>query len=90
MRPMRGVLQHVLAHHAGVPAPEIHPWQDLHHDLDLTPLEVVLIVLEIEGIEDVDVNVAGLADVETVDDLAEFLSREVGRSRCERIERDVA
>jgi hypothetical protein len=90
MKTMLRVVQQVLAHHTGMSAQDIYPWQSLQHDLDLTPLEVVLIVLEVEGIEEVDVDVTGLDDVASVDGLAAFLSREVARARCERLERDVA
>jgi hypothetical protein len=81
---------HVLAHRLGRPVSTIHPWHHLERDLDMTPLEVVLVALEIEGIENVDIDVRGLERVQTVDDLATFFMREVARARHARMEREVA
>jgi hypothetical protein len=84
----RSVL-HVLAHHVGRPVSTIHPSQDLERDLEMTPLEVVLVALEIEGIEDVDIDITGLETVRTVRDLSTFFAREVARGHA-RIDLDVA
>ena len=84
MRSLRSVLLQTLAHHAGRHRSAIHPWQDLEHDLDMTPLEVVLVALEIEGIEDVDIDMAGLECVRTVGEFATFLGRAVARAKLMR------
>jgi len=85
-------VHHVLAHHLGRPSSTIHPWQDLERDLEMTPLEVVLVALEIEAAEDVDIDIdiAGLDGVRTVRDLSTFFAREVARARCARMDLDVA
>jgi hypothetical protein len=83
-------LFHVLAHRLGRPASTIHPWHQLERDLDMTPLELVLVALEMEGIEDVDIDVRGLDRVRTVDDLSTFFIREVARARHARFDLEVA
>ena len=83
MRSTRSIVLHVLAHHAGRPMSTIHRWQTLEGDLDMTPLELVLVALEIEGILDIDLDVDGLDRVRTVGDLATFFTREVARSRLQ-------
>jgi len=90
MRSVRSVVLYVLAHHLGCPVAKIHPWQDLERDLDLTPLELVLVALDIEGIEDVDLHVEGLDRIRTVADLGSFFVREVEHARRAGVELDVA
>ncbi len=89
MKSARSTFQ-VLAHRLGRPVSTIHPWQQLERDLDITPLEVVLVALEIEDIEGVDIDVRGLERAHTVDDLATFFMREVARARQERVDLQVA
>ena len=81
MKSLRSVVLRVLAHHSGHPIDTIHPWQELEHDLDMTPLEIVLVVLEIEGIVDADLDVTELAHVRTVGELMTFFTRETARAR---------
>jgi hypothetical protein len=57
----------------------IHPWQDLEVDLDLTPLELILVALDIEEIEGVDLPVEALGSVRTVGDLFSFFSHAMAR-----------
>jgi len=90
MRSLRHVVLQVLALHSRRHASSIHPWHHLEADLDMTPLEVVLVALEVEGIEDVDLDVAGLDCVRTVAEMIAFFEREVRRARSERIALDVA
>lgn len=90
MRALQGVVVQVLAHHSGRPKSSIHPWQNLERDLDMTPLEVVLVVLEIEGLEDVDIEVEGLEEVTTVGELSSFVKRGVARGKLARRNLEVA
>jgi hypothetical protein len=90
MRALHGVVVQVLAHHSGRAKSSIHPWQNLERDLDMTPLEVVLVVLEIEGLEDVDIQVEGLEEVTTVGELSSFVKREVAREKLARRSLEVA
>jgi acyl carrier protein len=90
MKSIRSVVLHVLAHHTGLPLSTIHPWQELERDLDMTPLEVVLVALEIEGAFDVDLDVEGLEHVRTVRELTAFFAQEISRARHARVELDVA
>jgi hypothetical protein len=80
MRSLRSVVLRVLAHHSGHPVDAIHPWQELEHDLDMTPLEIVLVALEVEGIVDADLDVTDLARVRSVGDLLTFFARETARA----------
>jgi hypothetical protein len=68
----------------------IHPWHELERDLDMTPLEVVLLALEVEGIEEVDIDLTGLEIVRTVGELSAFLARQVARARRSRVNDEVA
>jgi hypothetical protein len=90
MRSLRHIVLQVLALHTRRHASTIHPWQELAGDLDLTPLELVLVALEIEGIEDVDIEIAGLEQARTVEDVLSFFEKEVARARRESIVDDVA
>jgi hypothetical protein len=90
MRSLRHIVLQVLALHTRRHASSLHPWQDLDGDLDMTPLEVVLVAMEIEGIEDVDIDVTGLDEVKTVGEALAFFEREVPRARQARIVDDVA
>jgi hypothetical protein len=90
MRSLRHIVVQVLALHTRRHASAIFPWQELEGDLDMTPLEVVLVALEIEDIEDVDLDVTGLDDVRTVGEAIAFFEREVPRARQARIVDDVA
>jgi hypothetical protein len=90
MRSLRHVLLQVLALHTHRHISSLHPWQELDGDLDMTPLEIVLVALEIEGIEDVDIDVSGLGEVRTVGEALAFFEREVARARRARVVDDVA
>ena len=50
-------------------------------DLDATPLDLVLVTLEVESAEDAVIDVEGLGDLKTVSDLTTFVGHEVARSR---------
>jgi hypothetical protein len=53
----------------------IQPWQRLDRDLDLTPLELVLLALEFEEIQQVRVSMDGLVGASTVGDLFALFAR---------------
>jgi hypothetical protein len=74
MRSIQSVARGILALHAGR-GREIRAWQRLEADLDLTPLELVLVTLEVEQLAQVELSTEGLEGVETVGDLFAFLSQ---------------
>ena len=80
----------VLALRLGRPASTIHPRHDLARDLGMTPLDAVLVALDVEEAEDVDIDVEGLLDVRTVDELSTFLTDEVARAHGAQVRLDVA
>ncbi len=81
MKSIRRTVYALLAHHVGGDVREIHAWQHLEDDLDLTPLELVLLTVELEAAEGVEVSVEDLAAVETVGQLVAALRRLVARAR---------
>ena len=83
-------LVHVLAERLRRPVSTIHPWQDLVVDLDATPLDLVLVTLEVESAEDATIDVEGLGDLRTVGDLSTFVRHQVARARNVRWRRGVA
>jgi hypothetical protein len=90
MRSLRHIVRQVIAIHTRRAASGVRPWQELETDLDLTPLELVLVALEVEGILDVDLDVGGLDEARTVGDVIAFFEREVPRARRARLVDDVA
>jgi acyl carrier protein len=83
MTTMPSVLR-VLARRLGRPACTIHLQQDLVRDLDVSPVDLVLVALDIENAEDVDIDVERLEDVRTVAELSSFFAKEVARARARR------
>jgi hypothetical protein len=81
MRPLRHVALQVLALHTRRHASSLRPWQDLAGELGVTPLRLVLVALEIEGIYEVDLDLTGLDRQRTVGDLLTFLERRVHEAR---------
>lgn len=81
MKTTRQRLCALLAYRAGCSVADIHAWQHLERDLDLTPLELVLIALELGETEHVEIPVEELATEGTVGDLASSLRRVLGRAR---------
>jgi acyl carrier protein len=79
MRSIQSVARGILALHAGRRGREIRAWHRLEADLDLTPLELVLVTLEIEQLAQVELSTEGLEAVETVGDLFAFLSQALAR-----------
>jgi acyl carrier protein len=79
-----------IARHAGRPASALHPGDNLENDLDLTPLELVLIAIEVEEAAGIDIPVEGLASLETLGELMRFFSRALSRARRSGAFRSVA
>jgi acyl carrier protein len=69
----------VLAHHLERDAATMSRSLRLLDDLDMTPLELVLVALEIEEIEHVRLPFDELAGAVTVGDLMDFFARELER-----------
>jgi hypothetical protein len=90
MKSLRSTVLSVLARHLEHPEPTLHLWTDLERDLDVTPLEVALVALEIEAIEKVDLHVAALVGARTVAELLNAFTSEVERARLARGDLDVA
>lgn len=59
----------------------IHPWQRLDRDLDLGPLDLVLIALRIEETQGVALTFEDLENVETVGELVDYLAEAISRER---------
>ena len=81
MRSLNSVIRDSLARHSGVHPAAIRPEQHLERDLDLSPIELVLVTLDVEDIEDVEISVEGLARLETVADLLSYLTQAVVLAR---------
>jgi hypothetical protein len=79
--PIHSIASDVLARHIRRDIRTVRMWHSLDRDLDLTPLELVLVALEIEESGHVHVSVEELATVETVGDLFMCLSKAVVYSR---------
>jgi hypothetical protein len=90
MKASRSTVLHVLARHLERPLSSLHPWQELERDLDVTPLEIALLTLEVERIEGVDLDSASLDSARTVGELVRLLTREVDRARFTAAKLDVA
>jgi acyl carrier protein len=84
------LVRRTIARHAGRHASALRPELRLDSDLDLTPLELVLIATELEEALGTEVPVEGLASVETVADLMRFFRRVFTRSHRTGVARRVA
>jgi hypothetical protein len=79
-----------LARRAGCHPSVLHPGHRLEDDLDLGPLELVLIAREIEEAIGVAIPVGGLDSVRTVGELMGYFSRALSRRRRSGAFRSVA
>jgi acyl carrier protein len=79
MTSMDAMVRTVLAHHPARDASAIRPWHHLEHDLGMTPLELVTIVVKVEEIEGVELPVEDLFMLSTVGELVTFLTHAVAR-----------
>lgn len=71
----------ILAHHLHCNPTDIRTWHRWDEDLDLTPLELVLVALEIEELEAIGFSLDGLEETRTVAELVQFFSRAVADAR---------
>ncbi len=67
----------LLARHPTRDTSTIRPWHHLEHDLGMTPLELVQIVVKVEEIEGVELPVEDLFMLSTLGELIAFLTRAV-------------
>jgi acyl carrier protein len=77
MTSMNATVRAVLAHQPSRDPSAIRPWHHLEHDLGMTPLELVLVVVKVEEIEGVELPVEDLSMLSTVGELVTFLTRAV-------------
>jgi acyl carrier protein len=63
----------VVARHVPVSAAALNPTQHIREDLDLDPLDLVLIALRLEDIVQVEFPIAALETIQTVGDFAVVL-----------------
>ncbi len=70
-----------LALHLNRPPSSIHAFHRLEEDLDVTPLEIVLVALDIEELEEIEIPMEDLEGMKTVGDLVTFFSATVRRGR---------
>lgn len=89
MKSMSTVVRALLAHHLDRSAATIRDGHHLARDLDLTPLELVTVALDVEQMEGVPLPMERLAEVATVGDLIRYLAREVNAARSCRIARSL-
>jgi acyl carrier protein len=72
---IQSLVQRVLARHVRPDITPVQAWHSLKDDLHLTPLELVVVALEIEEAGQVDVSVEELATADTVGDLVRWFSK---------------
>ena len=84
MKSMSSVVRVALANHLKCHPSMIRVGQRLERDLDLTPLELVLVALEVEELEGVHVPPSELTGLETVGDLLSLFARTAARMRRAR------
>jgi hypothetical protein len=85
MKSIRRCVRDALALHLDRPASSIHPWDRLDEDLDVTPLELVLVALDVEELAGVPIPIDDdIATVLTVGDLYVVVTAAVRRARQAR------
>lgn len=72
---IHSIARNVLARHLRRDIRTIRMWHSLDRDLHLTPLELVIVALEVEEAGHVDVSLDELARIETVGDFFMCLSK---------------
>ena len=82
MKSLTRIIRVVLAERLDRDVSKIHSWQQLGSDLDITPLELVLVALDIEEIADLRVPIEELASVRTVGELLSFFSARLASKEC--------
>jgi hypothetical protein len=74
MKSMNTVVRDVLARHTSRDGTSIHAWHDLGRDLDLKPLQISLVALEVEHLTGVEVPLDDVATAQTVVDLVSLFA----------------
>lgn len=74
-------MHHVLARHAGRSPSTLHTQQRLERDLQLTPLEIVLVILEVEQMLDESLPIDDVVSLDRVSDLIAFVSLAVASDK---------
>jgi acyl carrier protein len=85
----REIVRRAVASYLDVDPAGIRPGQRLHRDLALHPLDVALIMLDIEEMEEVELPIDHLNGVETVSDLIHLLRQARDGERREGADRKV-
>jgi hypothetical protein len=75
MKSIYAVVHGVLARHLSCDESALRPWQELDRHLDLTPLELALIAVEIEELADVQLALEEIGPSATVGDLLRLAVR---------------
>jgi acyl carrier protein len=78
---IHAVVLDLLARHLGREVATLSPGMRLERDLDLTPLELVLLALEVEELEGVEARPEDLASTETVGELLAVFARSAANGR---------
>ncbi len=84
MKPIRTIVRGLLAHRLERDASALRASQRLD-ELDVQPLQLVLLALDVETICGVTLPVDHMASLATVGDLLDFVSLEVVRGRRDRV-----
>ena len=79
------IVRSLLAHHLDRAPSTLQGSLNLSRDLDVTPLELVLVALDLEEIEGVSIPVEQLGQIETVGELVDFLAATVREQRRGRL-----
>jgi acyl carrier protein len=74
------MVRNLIARHAGWSPSAIRPWHRLESDLDLTPLELVLITIDLEELLGTEIPLDGLSALETVGELERFFAHAARRA----------
>jgi len=77
MKPTDETVREIIAAHLELPPQAISNGQHLEKDLDLMPLDVVLVALKLEDEAQLQLSEEQLGQVETVDDLAHLFDNSI-------------
>lgn len=81
MESLEGTVRRMLAHYPGRDPSRARRWQHLKNDLDVTPMEIELVALEVEQLIGVTLPLEELVTVHTVGDLLTFFFHAAHRER---------
>jgi acyl carrier protein len=89
MKSTGGVVRQLLARRIDCDSSSAIPLSlHLERDLHLSPLELVLVALDIEAATEISLPVEELADVQTVGQFLSFVSRAIGRETPSDVARE--